>query len=154
MRLFECGRNLLYQLDVTYQRAFTASKTSSAVPTGHYEPYPAQERYYYMQADLLTEKNVGMDKNKIRKAISHVKLEDEAYNERDIEILTQEDSHYKSPWKGYASGLNAVTNSSDLGEITFKCDQKPAARKEQNKDTQTLKSSIRGSHLGKIVRQS
>ena len=35
--IFECGRNLLYQLDVTYQRAFTASKTSSAVPTGYYE---------------------------------------------------------------------------------------------------------------------
>ena len=26
--IFECGRNLLYQMDVTYQRAFTASETS------------------------------------------------------------------------------------------------------------------------------
>ena len=34
--IFECGRNLLDQLDVTYQRAFTASETSSTVPTGHY----------------------------------------------------------------------------------------------------------------------
>ena len=34
--IFKCGSNLLYQLDVTYQRAFTASETSSTVPTGHY----------------------------------------------------------------------------------------------------------------------
>ena len=38
--IFECGRNLLDQLDVTYQRAFTASKTSPTVPTGHYELSP------------------------------------------------------------------------------------------------------------------
>ena len=97
--IFEWGRNLLDQLDVTYQRAFTASETLSAAPTGNYEPYPARERYYDMQADLIAEKNVGMYKHKIRKAISHVKLEDEAYHERNIEILTQEDDNYKSPWK-------------------------------------------------------
>ena len=75
-----------------------------------------------MQAKLLAEKNVGMDKDEIRTAIYQVKHEDEAYHERNIEILTQENDHYKSPWKGDAVGLNAVTNSSDLGEITFKCD--------------------------------
>ena len=83
--ILDCGRNLLDQLDVTYQRAFTASKTSSAVPTGHYEPSPARETYYDMQVDLIAEKNVEMDKDKIRKAISHVKLEDESYHEHNIE---------------------------------------------------------------------
>ena len=86
--IFECGRNLLDQLYVMYQRAFTASETSSKVPRGHYI-YPSRERYYDIQAKLLTEKNVGMEKDKIRMAISHVKLEDEAYHERNIEILTQ-----------------------------------------------------------------
>ena len=62
--IFECGRNLLDQLDVMYQRAFTASETLSAVPTGNYELSPARERYYDMQADLISEKNVGMDKEK------------------------------------------------------------------------------------------
>ena len=79
-----------------------------------------------MQADLIAEKNIRMDKDKICKAISHVQLEDEAYHERNIEILTQEDDKYKSPWKGDASGLNAVTNSNDSVEINFK---KPTARK-------------------------
>ena len=31
--IFECGRNLLDQLDVTYQRAFTAYEKPSSVPT-------------------------------------------------------------------------------------------------------------------------
>ena len=44
--IFEFGRNLFDQLDVTYQRTFTASETSSEVPKGHYELSPAQERYY------------------------------------------------------------------------------------------------------------
>ena len=43
-----------------------------------------------MQADHIAEKNVGMDKVKICKAISKAKLEDDTYHERNIEILTQE----------------------------------------------------------------
>ena len=97
VHILECGRNLLDQLDVTYQRAFTASETSSAVPTGLYELSPAQERYYDMQADHIEENNVIMDKDEIRKAISCVKLEDEAEHERNNEYLAQEDDNYKLP---------------------------------------------------------
>ena len=39
--IFKCRRNLLDQLDVTYQCVFTASETLSAVPTGHYELSPS-----------------------------------------------------------------------------------------------------------------
>ena len=38
--IFECGRNLLDQLDVTYQQAFMASP----VQEGHYMSSPARER--------------------------------------------------------------------------------------------------------------
>ena len=38
--IFKCGRNLLDQLDVTYQQAFMATP----VPEGHYMTSPAQER--------------------------------------------------------------------------------------------------------------
>ena len=128
--IFECGRNLLDHPDVTYQRAFTASKTSPTVPTasetsskapiiGHYIS-PSRERYWDMQAKLLTEKAVGMDKDKIREAISQVKLEDEAYHERIIEYLTHEDDDYSSSWKGDAVDFTAVTDSSDSGKIYFK----------------------------------
>ena len=47
--LFECGRNLLDQLNVTYQRAFT----ESPVQQGLYKISPAQERYYHMMADHI-----------------------------------------------------------------------------------------------------
>ena len=42
--IFECGRNLLDQLDVTYQRLFTASEATSSVPKGIYQIYSARER--------------------------------------------------------------------------------------------------------------
>ena len=74
-----------------------------------------------------------------------MKLEDEAEYERNIEYLAQDDDDYKSPWKiKDATGLNAVTDSSDS-------DENPAARKEPITDTQTLKTPIKGSHLGKRV---
>ena len=107
--IFEFGRNILDKLDVTYQRAFAASQKPSSVPQPDYI-YPLREIYWDLQAKLLIESMVGMDKDKIRKEISQVKLEDEAYCERNIKILTQEDDDYSSPWKGDAVGLNAVTN--------------------------------------------
>ena len=70
--ILQCSRNLLDQLDVTYQRAFTESETSSAVPPGNYKLSPARE--------IIAEKNAGMDKDKICKTISKVKLEYEAYH--------------------------------------------------------------------------
>ena len=47
--IFECGRNLLDQLDVTYQRAFTASP----VQQGLYQISAARERYYDIMADHI-----------------------------------------------------------------------------------------------------
>ena len=51
--IFECGRNLLDQLDVTYQRAFTASAATSTVPKGLYQISPARERYYDIIVDHI-----------------------------------------------------------------------------------------------------
>ena len=76
-------------------------------------------------ADHVKEKNVGMDKDEICKAITHVKSEDEEDHERNIANMVQDDD-YKSPWKikdaTVATGLKTVTYSSDS-------DEKPAARK-------------------------
>ena len=49
-----------------------------------------------MQVNHIIENNAGMGEDEICKAISRVKLEDEAYHERNSEILTQEDDVYKS----------------------------------------------------------
>ena len=69
--IFECGRTILDQLDVTYQRAFTASP----VQQGLYKIPPALEIYYDIMADHIEEKNVGtIDKEKLRKAIALVNM--------------------------------------------------------------------------------
>ena len=74
-----------------------------------------------------------MNKDEICKAISRVKLEDEAEHERNIEYIAQDDDYYKSPWKiKDATGFKTVIYSSDS-------DVKPAARKEPITDNQTLK---------------
>ena len=57
--IFECGRNLLDQVDVTYQRAFTESAAASPVQKGLYQISPAREKYYYIMADRIEENNVG-----------------------------------------------------------------------------------------------
>ena len=70
--IFECGRNILDQLDVTYEHAFI----SSPVKQGLYKISPAQERYYDIMADQIEENNVGtIDKEELPKAIAIVKSE-------------------------------------------------------------------------------
>ena len=65
-----------------------------------------------MCADHIKENNVGIDKDEIRKAISHVKSENEEEYERNIENMVQDDD-YKPPWKiedaTVATGLKTVT---------------------------------------------
>ena len=56
--IFECSRNILDQLDVTYQRALIATP----VPEGHYMPSPARERYYDTLSKILINSTVGSDR--------------------------------------------------------------------------------------------
>ena len=72
--IFECGRNLLDQLDVTYQRAFIASP----VQEGLYQPYPSRERYYDQMAESLIKAKVGSDgtinDEELHKAINQLNM--------------------------------------------------------------------------------
>ena len=52
--IFDCGRNLLDQLDVAYQCAFTASPVQQVL----YQISPARERYYDMMANDIVKTNV------------------------------------------------------------------------------------------------
>ena len=52
--IFECGRNLLYKLDVTYQSALSASKKPSSVPTAASYVSPLRGKYWNVQTKLLT----------------------------------------------------------------------------------------------------
>ena len=55
--IFECSRNLLDQLDVSYQRAIMATP----IPEGFYFPSPARERYYDKMAESLIKAKVVSD---------------------------------------------------------------------------------------------
>ena len=64
----------------------------------------------------IAEKNDGIDKDELRKAVAYMKSENEAEHERNIEDMIQDDD-YKSSWKiKYATvetALKTVTYSSD-----------------------------------------
>ena len=91
--IFECGRNLLDKLDVTYQQAFVASP----VQEGCYQPSPARERYYDQLAKSLINSNVGSDgtinNDKLNQAITQLKAEKESGHERNILDMTQVDEY-------------------------------------------------------------
>ena len=109
----------MYQLDVTYQRTFTASP----VKQGLYQISPARERYYDMMADNIEERNVGsegaINKEELHKAINIVKSEDEEEHERNIDNMIQEDD-YNLTWKNKdATVATTVNNALDDTVYTF-----------------------------------
>ena len=130
-------------MDVTYERAFTASTKPSSVPKGNYEPSPARVKFYDMCADHIVEKNNIIDKEELRKAVAYMKSENEEEYETNIKDIFPYDD-YKSPWEN-----KDVTVATNLRTITYSSDsnKKPAARKEPIKDTHTIKEPIKGTHL-------
>ena len=48
--------------------------------------------------NVILDKNYGIEKDEIRKAVDHMKSEYEEEHERDIKDMIQDDD-YKSPWK-------------------------------------------------------
>ena len=146
--IFECGRNILDQLDVTYQSEFTASP----VQKGLYQIAPARERYYDTMADNIEENNVGsegtINKEEICKAINIVKSEQEAGHECNIDNMTQEDD-YKSPWKekDATTVKNALDDTGFILLNSFQDDTSDLSKQvetgmEPIKDTQTIKEPI------------
>ena len=74
--IFEWGRNILDQLDVTYQRAFM----ESPLQEGLYQLSPARERYYDKMAESLIKAKVGSDgtiknNNLSRATYNHLPIE-------------------------------------------------------------------------------
>ena len=96
--IFRCGRNLLDQLDVTYQQAFM----DKSIPEGFYFPSPAQEKYHDKMAKSLIKAKFGshgtITNDELNKAITQLKYEKEAENERNILDMTQVEK-YMSPGK-------------------------------------------------------
>ena len=86
--IFECRRNLLDQIDVTYQREFMATS--------------AQDEYYEEMTKSLIKVNIGSDgkicNEKIQQALIDLREELDLEHERNINNITCEDI-YTSPMK-------------------------------------------------------
>ena len=86
--IFECGINLLDQLEITYQRAFMATS--------------AQDEYYKEMTKSLIKENIGSDgkicNEKIHLAVIYLRAELDLEHEGNINNITCEDV-YTSPMK-------------------------------------------------------
>ena len=142
--IFEWGRNLLDQLDITYQQAFMASP----VREGYYMPSPARERYYDQLAKSLINSNFGSDgtinNDKLNQEITNLKSEAEAGHENNINDMTQVDE-YKLPGKNkYASTIKdlAYHNSDEYKDEISDSDKNVEASKEPITDTHICNTSV------------
>ena len=149
--IFECRRNLLDKLDVTYQRAFAAFEKPSSIPPPPAYVSPLRGKYWDVQTKILTEKMDGMDKGTICEAVSQLKYEDKAYQESMIERLIHEYDDYSASCEGdgtdstYSDEFKKLLTESDLDICLVdmeNLDKKPAARKDTIKYTPTLKAQI------------
>ena len=98
--------------------------------------------------DQIVENNVGIDKEELCKAVAHLKSNDEAEHERNIENMIQ-DNDYKSPRKNNdATVATTVSNVLDDTGFTFlnsfqddtsDSSKQAETSKEPIKDTQNIK---------------
>ena len=142
--IFECGRNILDQIDVTFQRAFMASPLQN----GFYQPSPARERYYDKMSESLIKAKGGSDRTinnyELLKAITKLKSEEEAGNGHNILDTTQVDD-YKSPWKDKdATTVNylAYTFLNEYEDEISDSSNHVEASKEPIKDTHIHNTSV------------
>ena len=115
--IFECGRNLLDKLDVTYQSAFTATEklsTPSSVPPSATYVSPLKKKYWDVQTNNLKEKMARMNKDEILDAIYQPRHEDEDYHEGIIGILINEYYEYSVSCEGYGTDS---TVSNELNKL-------------------------------------
>ena len=92
----ECGRNILDQLEVTYQQAFMATS--------------AQKEYCKEMTKSLIKANIGSDgkicNEKIHRAFIDLRSELDLEHERSINNITSEDVYTSPMKKGKVSTIN------------------------------------------------
>ena len=93
--IFECGRNFLDRLEVTYQRAFVATP---------------QDKYYNAFLNNLVKynnrKGAPFSNEKIQQAVGKVMEETESGFERNINKITCNTSFHSPIQKKYVSTIN------------------------------------------------
>ena len=125
--IFECGRNVLDKLDVTYQSAFTSSKKPSPLAAAHISPLkkilyaftgsqkpstpssvaraadyvsPLKKQYWDVQMNNLRKLMAGMDEEYILNAIYMLRNENPEYHEKIINLLIDEYDEFSQACEG------------------------------------------------------
>ena len=127
--IFKCGRNLLDQLDVTYQRAFMATS--------------AQDEYYREMAKSLIKANIRSDgkicNEKIHRSVIDLRAELDAEHERNINKITSDDV-YTSPMKN-----KYVTTIND--SVYYEQDEHADTISDSRKHVDTSNEPIKDTHI-------
>ena len=101
--IFECGKNVLDKVDVTYQSAFTASEKPStlpSVPPAAYYVSPLKKKYWDVQTDNLKKMMAGMNDNYILDAIYLLRHENPEYHESIINRFISEYDEFNQSCEG------------------------------------------------------
>ena len=127
--IFECGRNLLDQLDVTYQQAFMATS--------------AQDEYYIEMTKSLIKANIGSDgkicNEKIYRAVIYLRAEVYAEHERNISNITSDDV-YTSPMK--EEKVSTINNS-----VYYESDDHADTMSDSSKKVDASNKPITDTHI-------
>ena len=115
LNIFECGRNILDQLDVTYQRAFMATS--------------AQDGYYKEMTKSLIKANiegVKLCNEKIQQAVIDLRAVLNVEHERNINNISRDDLYKSLMKKKDVSTINdSVYYESDEHADTISDSSKP-----------------------------
>ena len=132
--IFECGRNVMDKLDVTYQSAFTASEKTSLPAAAHISPLkkilhaftgsqkpstpspvaraadyvpPIKQQYWDVQTNNLRKLMTGMDEECILDAIYILRNENPEYHEAIINRLISEYDELSQSCEGDADSVES-----------------------------------------------
>ena len=132
--IFECGRNLLYRLDVTYQQAFMSTP---------------QDKYYTKFLDNLVKINnrngEPLSNEKIRQAASDVREETETEHERNTNKITCDTSFHSTIQKKYVSTIN--------DSVYYELDEQVDTISDSNKQVDPRSDPKEENHIADRIRK-
>ena len=131
--IFDCGRNLLDKIDVTYQQAFIATS--------------AQDEYYEEMTKILIKANIGSDgkicNENIQQSVIDLREELDLEHERNINNITCEDV-YTSPMKKKEE--NAINDS-----VYCELDEHTDTISDSSKQVDTSNKPSKDTHIVKGI---
>ena len=182
--MFECGRNVLEKLDVTYQSAFAASKKPSPPAAAHISPLkkmlyaftgsqkpptpssvaqaadyvsPLKKQYWDVQTNNLRKLMARMNEEYILDAIYMLRNENPEYHEKIINILIDEYDEFSKSCEGDGTDseeLNKISTESELNSCLLNMENMDRKPAAKIDPIKDTPSLNTTSYVGKRLRQA